>query len=350
MLAFPKLELAETGGIVSRICDVPDLLLLNDVQGSSNSNKQISSPVDLGACASSKMYLLGRGILTMIELQYKTNGTRHKTNGTRQLVMEDVHKEWDERNLPIDQVGVNHILFPIVVMNREGQEQHTVAELSMSVNLPHDLRGTHMSRFIEVLNEYQGDVAIDKLPLILGRIKERLESDSARIEINFPYFVERAAPVSGASAIINYECAYLGDVSSERNEFMQRVRVPICALCPCSKKISDYGAHNQRGYLTIEVWNTLSDDGMPIPIWVEELIEIAEGSGSAPVYPLLKRPDERHVTMQAYDNPVFVEDIVRTATEQLKDDHRIARFKVHAENHESIHGHNVYAVLEWSRP
>lgn len=275
---------------------------------------------------------------------------RNKTNGTRQLVMEDVHKEWDERNLPLDHVGVSHILYPIVVINRERQQQHTVAELSMAVNLPHNVKGTHMSRFIEVLNEYEGDVAIDKLPLILGRIRERLESDSARMEVSFPYFVERAAPVSGARAIINYECTYMGDMGGERNEFMQRVRVPVCALCPCSKKISDYGAHNQRGYLTIEVWNTLSDDGAPMPIWVEELIEIAEASGSAPVYPLLKRPDERHVTMQAYDNPVFVEDIVRNAAGQLKGDHRVARFHVHAENHESIHGHNVFAALEWTRP
>ena len=265
------------------------------------------------------------------------------------LAMPDVHEERDERHLPIDFVGVSHVRYPIVVCDRERQEQHTVAELSMGVSLPHDVKGTHMSRFIEVLNEYEGVVAISTLPTILHVLKERLAADCARIEVAFPFFLEREAPVSHARALMDYDCALFGEVNCETDDFKLSVRVPVAALCPCSKKISDYGAHSQRGYVTIDVWPIRTDIGTPVPIWVEDLIEYAESSASAPVYPLLKRPDERYVTMQAYDNPAFVEDIVRSVATQLKKDPRVARFSVHVENHESIHSHNAYASLEWAR-
>ena len=275
--------------------------------------------------------------------------TNYRYYGHVQPALEDVHKELDGRRLPIDLVGVNHILYPIVVCEQEGGEQHTVAQLSMAVNLAHNVKGTHMSRFIEVLNEYQGAMALSTLPGILLLLKERLGADSARIEVSFPLFLERKAPVSGAPALMDYECSFSGEVNGKGDDFMLSVRVPVCALCPCSKKISDYGAHNQRGYVTIEVWPTRDDLGVPVPICVEDLIEYAESSASAPVYPLLKRPDERYVTMQAYDNPAFVEDIVRAAATQLTMDPCVARFRVHAENHESIHGHNVFASIEWTR-
>ncbi len=270
-----------------------------------------------------------------------------ETNGRFQLAMEDVHKEWDERELGIDLVGVNRIQYPIVVADRGGAEQHTVAQVSMAVSLPHNVKGIHMSRFIEVLSEYQGPTMVmGTLPEVLHLVKARLEADTARIEVDFPYFMEREAPVSHARALMGYDCAFYCEVNHDTDEYMLRARVPVCALCPCSKKISDYGAHNQRGYVTIEVWSNRADNGVPVPFWIEDLIEIAEASASAPVYPLLKRPDERYVTMQAYDNPVFVEDSVRAAARQLSSDPRVARFRVQVENHESIHSHNVFASIE----
>jgi len=268
------------------------------------------------------------------------------TNGRFQLAMDDVHKEWDGRELAIDFAGVTGIQYPIVVSDRGGKEQHTVAQVSMAAGLPHNAKGTHMSRFIEVLSEYQGSMGMVNLPEILDLLKARLGADTARIEVDFPYFMEREAPVSHARALMGYDCAFIAEMNRDADEYMLRARVPVCALCPCSKKISDYGAHNQRGYVTIDVWPMRADNDLPVPYWVEELIEIAESSGSAPVFPLLKRPDERYVTMQAYDNPAFVEDIVRAAATKLRNDPRIARFCVQVENHESIQSHNVFASIE----
>jgi GTP cyclohydrolase I len=275
------------------------------------------------------------------------NGSR---NGTASLVMADVHKQVDQRRIPIDRVGVKDVSFPVVVLGRDQVKQHTVAKMSMAVNLPHDVKGTHMSRFIEILNEYRGEMTIHALPVLLRQLKERLQADEAQIEVTFPYFMERFAPESGAGALMDYQCALLGEMKGDKDDLVLRVEVPVASLCPCSKKISDYGAHNQRGYVTIEVRSTRSKEGIPSIISFEDLVEIAESSASAPVYPLLKRPDERHVTMQAYDNPAFVEDIVRGVAKQLEKDKRVAWFKVQVVNHESIHSHNVFACVEWTRP
>lgn len=266
-----------------------------------------------------------------------------------QLVLEDVHQQRDGRQVPIDQVGVSHIQHPIVVLDRNGEQQHTVAQLSMSVNLPHQAKGIHLSRFMEVLNEYQGEIAMDKLPIILGILKSRLGADMASVDVSFPYFLKRAAPVSGSQGLMNYDCTFHGEINCEVDDYVLSVRVPVTALCPCSRTISDYGAHNQRGWVTLEVRTARSEDGTPLRICIEDLIEVAESSGSAPVYPVLKRQDERYVTMQAYDNPTFVEDIVRNAVVQLRSDHRIAQFRVHVMNEESIHRHNVFANVVWSR-
>jgi GTP cyclohydrolase I len=263
--------------------------------------------------------------------------------------VEDVQNQRDERQIPIDQVGIRDLQYPIVVRDRTRAPQHTVARLTMAVNLPHDCKGTHMSRFIEVLHEYQGEVTLQTLPGILRTLKARLAADSARVEVTFPYFLERVAPVSGARALLDYECSFCGEVNGARDDFMLRVRVPVTSLCPCSKTISDYGAHNQRGYVTLEVRSTRSSDGTPLPICLEDLIEVVESSASAPVYPLLKRSDERHVTMQAYDHPVFVEDMVREIAVQLQQDARVAWFRVQAVNHESIHNHSVFASIERTR-
>lgn len=263
--------------------------------------------------------------------------------------MKDVQGRLDTRRIAIDQVGVSDLRYPIVVLDRENEKQHTVAVLTMSVGLPHHFKGTHMSRFLEVLNEHRGEVTQRTLPDILSSLRERLDADSARIEVRFPYFVERVAPISQARGLMDYECSFVGESKGAHEDFVLGVRVPVTSLCPCSKEISDYGAHNQRGYITIEVKSAVGADRKPTLVWIEELIEYAERSGSAPVYPLLKRADERHVTMQAYDNPVFVEDMVRNVALHLQEDNRIAWFKVHAVNHESIHNHGAFAQIEWLR-
>jgi GTP cyclohydrolase I len=187
------------------------------------------------------------------------------------------------------------------------------------------------------------------LPAILRELKRRLHAETARLEIEFPYFLERTAPVSGARALMDYQCRFIGEANCNSDDFMLSVRVPVTSLCPCSKAISDYGAHNQRGHVTIEVRSARSADGQPELIWIEELVEIAERSASSPVYPLLKRSDERHVTMKAYENPVFVEDVVRNVAMELKTDRRCAWFNVRAVNQESIHNHNAFAQIAWTR-
>ena len=274
-------------------------------------------------------------------------GTR---SGVTPAAMADVHNQSDSRRVPIDRVGVRDVCLPVEVLDPNRGKQYTVAKISMAVNLPHDVKGTHMSRFIETINAYDGQISMHTLPVILSELKERLQADNAHIEVKFPYFMEKAAPETGAEALMDYECTLIGQLNGEEEDFVLRVRVPVASLCPCSKEISDYGAHNQRGYVTIDVRGTRSDEGIPSMIWVEDLVDIAESSGSAPVYPLLKRPDERYVTMQAYDNPVFVEDIVRGVAKRLEKDKRVAWFRVQVINHESIHTHNVFACVEWTRP
>jgi GTP cyclohydrolase I len=263
--------------------------------------------------------------------------------------VEDVQNRRDERRVPIDQVGITGLFYPIVVLDRQRESQQTVASITMAVNLPHHFKGTHMSRFIEILNEHRGELTMRTLPNILQALKCRLDADSARIEASFPYFVERSAPVSGARALMDYECSFTAEANGDEEDFVLGVRVPVTSLCPCSKAISDYGAHNQRGYVTIEVRSAHGRDGQPQLIWIEELIEVAEDSASAPVYPLLKCPDERHVTMQAYENPVFVEDIVRNVAIRLQPDPRVVWFRAYAVNQESIHNHNAFARIEWTR-
>jgi len=260
--------------------------------------------------------------------------------------MKDVQNTEDDRGIAIDQVGVCDLMYPITVLDRENQKQQCAATLSLSVSLPHHFKGTHMSRFLEVLAQHQGEFTMRTVPAILHDLKKRLDAKSAHIEVSFPYFLQRKAPVSGLSAPMNYQCTFVGESNGESDDFLLRVCAPIGTLCPCSKEISDYGAHNQRGYLTISLRTRKRNDGTWDFLWIEEVVDIAEKSGSVPIYPLLKRADERHVTMQAYDNPVFVEDVVRNAATQLKTDPRINWFEVRALNHESIHNHSAFAVVK----
>lgn len=263
--------------------------------------------------------------------------------------MQDIQGQADHRKIAIDKVGVCGLQYPIVVLDQKNQSQPTIARLSMSVNLPHEFKGTHMSRFIEILNAHRGELTMRTLPAILAQLKERLAAESAHIEAEFPYFLERTAPVTGAVGLMDYQCRFVGEANCNKSDFILAVSVPVTSLCPCSKAISDYGAHNQRGEISIEVRSRGGDTGTPVLIWIEELIAVAEASASSPVYALLKREDERHVTMQAYDNPVFVEDIVRNVAAKLQEDERLTWFRVHAVNHESIHNHGAFAEIEWAR-
>lgn len=263
--------------------------------------------------------------------------------------MIDIQSMQDERQLEIEQAGVSDLRYPIVVLDRRREKQNTIARLSMSVGLPQHLKGTHMSRFLEILHSGRGELTMRTLPTMLREVKEKLDAETARIQARFPYFMEKAAPVSGAKSLMDYECTFTGEVNGGAMDFVLGVTVPVTSLCPCSKAISDYGAHNQRGFIDIEVRSVTSAGGEPALIWIEELVEVAEQSASAPIYPLLKRSDERYVTMQAFDNPVFVEDMVRNVGTRLRSDERVAWFKVRAKNDESIHNHCAFAELSWKR-
>ncbi|MEA2569249.1 MAG: cyclohydrolase [Acidobacteriota bacterium] len=257
----------------------------------------------------------------------------------------DVQGQPDSRGIEVDRAGVSGLRYPISVLDRQSDRQHTVALISMSVALPHHFKGTHMSRFIEVLNEHRGEMTMHTIPAILRELRGRLDADQASIDVRFPYFLERKAPATGVVGLLDYDCAFSASDRRGQTDFVLQVATPVTSLCPCSKAISDYGAHNQRGTITIRVRTHRPTDF----VWIEEVISIAEASGSAPVYPLLKRADERFVTMQAYDNPVFVEDMVRNVAVQLQADRRIAWFAVSAVNEESIHNHAAFAEIEWTR-
>ena len=261
----------------------------------------------------------------------------------------DIQNTRDTRGVAIDQVGIRDLSYPIQVLDRDGKPISTVANIAMSVHLPHHFKGTHMSRFLEVLSRHEGEITMRTLPSILHELEEKLHAESARIEVSFPYFIEKAAPVSGARAKVACQVTFLGESKGRTKDFALRVETPVKTLCPCSKEISDYGAHNQRGHVTIEIRTKRTRDGWAM-VWIEDLVEIAEKSASAPIYALLKRSDERFVTMQAYDNPVFVEDLVRNVAVRLKRDKRITSFAIGTVNQESIHAHNAFARVIWKRP
>lgn len=252
--------------------------------------------------------------------------------------MRDIQNEDSLTKINIDKVGIRNLRYPITVLDRENREQHTVADLSVYVDLPHHFRGTHMSRFVEILNEHRGLICLDNIPVILRKIQESLESEDAHVEIRFPYFVEKEAPVSGSKSLMEYDCEFLASVG-KKDDFILAVKVPITTLCPCSKEISDAGAHNQRSILTVKI-------RFQEFVWIEELISMAESCGSSEVFALLKREDEKAITERAYDNPAFVEDVVRKMAHLLDGDSRVNWYCVECENAESIHNHNAYASIE----
>jgi GTP cyclohydrolase I len=255
--------------------------------------------------------------------------------------MIDVQKQKDTRNIDINKVGVKGIKYPIVVLDRSNKTQPTVATVSMYVDLPHHFKGTHMSRFVEILDKYRGEMTVNNMPEILLEMKEKLEAETAHIELEFPYFIEKEAPVSRARSLMDYHCSFSGSIHTEM-DFVLGVQVPVTSLCPCSKEISRFGAHNQRSHITVRVRSREF-------VWLEELIEAVEQSGSCDLYSLLKRDDEKYVTEHAYQNPVFVEDIVRNLAQRFRDDERITWFTAEAENFESIHNHSAYAFIEMDK-
>jgi GTP cyclohydrolase I len=261
------------------------------------------------------------------------------------MILEDVQGSPDDRQLPISEVGIRGLRYPATVWDRDHGGQATVAEISMSVHLRDDVKGAHLSRFVEVLEDSGATLSPEAVPLILDKLRQRLTSQRAEFRADFPYFMHRSAPVTGATARMDYQCHLSGRSDGQGTLTTVGVRVPVSSVCPCSKAISDYGAHNQRGYITLQV-QPRDDPNGPTVVWLEELIEIAEASASSPVFPLLKRPDERYVTMHAYDHPVFVEDMVRAAASALGDDDRMAWFSVEAVNDESIHNHAAFARLD----
>ncbi len=253
----------------------------------------------------------------------------------------DIQNSQDSRNIPIDKVGVRGVKYPIAVLDRANDRQHTIGDFTLTVNLPHHFKGTHMSRFLEVLNEHQAEVSVHSLPDILHALKERLDAESAHIEVMFPFFMAKPAPVTGKVGMMPFDCRFIAEANGKFDLIMEVV-VPVTTLCPCSKEISDRGAHNQRGYVTVRV----KTEGH---VWLEELIERIEGAASCALYPLLKRPDEKWVTERAFDNPRFVEDMVREVALAFDADPRIRSYEVEVENHESIHAHNAYAFLARER-
>ncbi|MDD2318437.1 MAG: GTP cyclohydrolase FolE2 [Geobacteraceae bacterium] len=255
--------------------------------------------------------------------------------------MRDVQKTPDFRKLAINKVGVKDISYPIVVMDKNDAYQHTVARVNMYVDLPHHFKGTHMSRFVEILNAHRKEMALDKMEATLQKIKDKLGASRAHLEMEFPYFVEKRAPVSGAVSLMEYSCRFLGSLSTEF-DFVLEIRVPVTSLCPCSKELSRFGAHNQRGIIAVQVRYREF-------VWIEDLIAAVEECGSSPVYALLKREDEKFVTEQAFENPRFVEDMVREAALRLLKMDNVTWFSVSAENFESIHNHSAYAVIEMDK-
>lgn len=253
--------------------------------------------------------------------------------------IEDVQSRADSRRIPINKVGIKDVYHPIRVKDRSRGEQHTIANFNMYVALPHNFKGTHMSRFVEVLHRNEREISVESFRDILTEMTQKLDAESGHIEMSFPYFVMKKAPVSGVESLMDYKASLIGEFHDGKADLWLKVVVAATSLCPCSKRISDYGAHNQRSHITIKA----RVDGH---MWLEELIEIAEKEASCEVYGILKRPDEKYVTERAYDNPKFVEDIVRDVAVRLNTEDRVRAYVVEAENFESIHNHSAYALIE----
>jgi GTP cyclohydrolase I len=251
----------------------------------------------------------------------------------------DVQGSEDTRRIPINKVGIKGIRHPVRVKDRSSGEQHTIANFNMYVNLPHNFKGTHMSRFVEILNRYEAEISVESFEKILMEMTNTLDAESGHIEMSFPYFVNKTAPVSGVQSLLDYDVSIIGEVCNGTPVTTLKVAVPVTSLCPCSKEISRYGAHNQRSHVTVTVRTREF-------VWIEDLIDIVEDEASCEIFGLVKRPDEKWVTERAYDNPKFVEDMVRDVAAHFDRDPRITSYVIESENFESIHNHSAYALIE----
>jgi GTP cyclohydrolase I len=251
----------------------------------------------------------------------------------------DVQNSADTRRIAINKVGIKDIRHPVVVKDRSDGEQHTIANFNMYVNLPHNFKGTHMSRFVQILNSHEKEVSVESFKGMLAEMAEKLEAEAGHIEMSFPYFVNKTAPISGVKSLLDYDVTLIGEITNGKPMMYIKVVVPVTSLCPCSKEISAYGAHNQRSHVTVKV----RTKGF---VWIEEVIDLIEKQASCELYGLLKRPDEKYVTERAYDNPKFVEDMVRDVAVQLNNEERFTAYVVESENFESIHNHSAYALIE----
>ncbi|HVL36649.1 MAG TPA: GTP cyclohydrolase FolE2 [Burkholderiales bacterium] len=251
----------------------------------------------------------------------------------------DVQSTPDSRKLAIDKVGIKAIRHPVRIQERSGGVQHTIATFNMYVGLPHHFKGTHMSRFVEILEAQEREITVESFQVMLREMVSRLEAEEGHVEMSFPYFIEKRAPVSGVKSLMDYEVTFTSEIRQSRQSFTMKVVVPVTSLCPCSKKISARGAHNQRSHVTV---NARTSEF----VWIEEIVDLVEKQASSELYGLLKRPDEKFVTERAYDNPKFVEDLVRDVAAVLNLDERIEAYVVESENFESIHNHSAYALIE----
>ncbi|MBA4142635.1 MAG: GTP cyclohydrolase I FolE2 [Nitrosospira sp.] len=251
----------------------------------------------------------------------------------------DVQGVLDTRHIAINRAGIRAIRHPIKITDRDGSIQSAVATFDMHVTLPHQFKGVHMSRFVEILNNDDRVISVKSFESMVNDVVERLQAESGGIEMTFPYFIGKTAPVSGINSLLDYEVTFTGEMQKGIYQFVLKVVVPVTSLCPCSKQVSAYGAHNQRSHLSISVWTNSY-------IWIEELVGVAEDQASSQLYGLLKRSDEKYVTEKAYDNPKFVEDVVRDVAAVLNRDERVNAYVVESENFESIHNHSAYALVE----
>ncbi|HEY1662785.1 MAG TPA: GTP cyclohydrolase FolE2 [Verrucomicrobiae bacterium] len=253
--------------------------------------------------------------------------------------LHDKQNERDFRKLRINKVGVRELRFPIQVRDKARAFQNTIATIGMFVELPHHFKGTHMSRFIEVLNAHGNSIHVENINDILQAMLKKLNAAAAHLEIEFPYFMSKCSPVSEQESLMDYVARFDASITNGKKDFVLTVKANVTTLCPCSKAIAKYGAHNQRGEVTVQVRSREI-------VWIEDVIAVIESSASSELYALLKRQDEKAVTERAYENPVFVEDLVRNVAVKLNADGRVKWYKVEAENFESIHNHNAYACIE----
>ncbi len=255
--------------------------------------------------------------------------------------MIDMQNQPDFRNIPIDKVGIKGLKYPVTIRDKSLGSQSTVAEISMYVDLPHQCKGTHMSRFVELLHVFRSQISLDSLTSILEDMKTTLGAASSHIEISFPYFIEKISPSTASKGLMDYNCTIVGSATcGKKTDIVLKVAVPVTSVCPCSKEISEYGAHNQRGeVLVCSRFNNKF-------IWIEDVVDMVERSASCDIFSVLKRADEKYVTEKAYNNPKFVEDIARDVAKSLLEDKNIIWFSVSVENFESIHNHSAYAYIE----